>query len=101
MKRSRKGIREIPWGTLGDDPDGTCIYDNGHQEPEVFLARVLEFQRSGRSDVPPCDLEALTAKDVQHLRFRPMSPSECDATGSSYGVVTTESGGYPVTAVIL
>ncbi len=93
----RPKLREIPFG-LNDAADEVCIYDNGHIEPELFLRRVREWQAS---DVPQDARDGLTLSDVQHIHFRPMSPSEARAWGCDSGVMKTETGGYPVTAVIL
>lgn len=99
MRKSRKGIREIGWG-FSEDEGKTCIYDNGHWDKEAFLK---EIRQSCHLDTPADVLSDLTAADVQHLRFRPMAPSEAKNWGADYGVMdcTEEGRGYPVTAVIL
>jgi len=43
----------------------------------------------------------LTVEDVEHIRFRPMSPTEARGHGLDWGVFQTDTGGYPVTAVKL
>ena len=101
MRKSRKGIREIGWG-INESDDKVCIYDNGTWEPEEFLK---EIRQSCHLDTPADALDSLTIEDVQHLRFRPMSPYEAKAWGADWGVMdcTEEQGprGYPVTAIIL
>ena len=90
----RKGIREIEW-------DGkVCIYDNGHIDPEQFLASVRD---SRTSDVSEERRAELTVSDVEHVRFRPMSPYEARVWGCNSGVMEAEEKeqGYPVTRVII
>lgn len=89
-------LREIPFGPCGD-ADQTCIYDNGHLDRHEFLALVRELHSS---DTPAEARHALNPEDVQHIRFRPMSPTEARHMGYTSGVMRTEKGGYPVTAVI-
>jgi hypothetical protein len=96
-KKSRKGLREVPWGLTGD-PEEICIYDNGHIDPAEFLARVRAWDAS---DIAQADRDALTVDDVRHVRFCPMSPTEARQRGLDYGVIQTLDGGYPVTVVIL
>ena len=100
MRKSRKGIREIGWG-ISDCEGRTCIYDNGHLDKAKFITDIE--LNAGRLDTPRDVLIHLTADNVQHLRFRPMSPAEAKSWGADYGVmdVTEEGRGYPVTAVIL
>lgn len=92
---SKRGLREIVWGR---DSDQRCIYDNGHLPPADFLAAVKAWKSSY---IPADAREMLTEADVSHRRFRPMSPTEARSWGFDSGVVDTESGGYPVTRVIL
>lgn len=93
---SRKGIREIEWGPSAGF-GGSCIYDNGHIAPEAFLAAV---QAAAHLDTPEDVRRGFTAADVQHLRFRPMSPSEAKRWGCDSGVLEAEGDrGYPVTAI--
>lgn len=91
-------LKEIPFGTPVGDPDGYCIYANGHLDPVAFLDAVKGWEQS---EVPDDVRAELTAEDVKHIRFRPMSPTEARSNGLSWGVMQTESGGYPVTAVKL
>ena len=94
-----KGLREIPWGVCGMDYDQICIYDNGHVDPALFLNRVREMKGS---DVPEDARAALTVADVDHVRFRPMSPTEASNAGVKSGITEAEEGrGYAVTRVIL
>ena len=95
----RKGLREIEFGICAGNFNKTCIYDNGHIDSSEFLKRVREMKRS---DVPQDAREALTILDVEHRRFRPMSPSEARSWGCDSGVMEAEDGrGYPVTSVTL
>jgi hypothetical protein len=91
-------LKEIPFGTPASDPDGYCIYTNGHVDPEKFLEAVRSMRES---ELPDDARAALTMEDVQHIRFRPMSPTEARGHGLDWGVFTTEIGGYQVTAVML
>ena len=96
----KKGLREIEFGYYaGEAQNKICIYDNGHIEPSEFLGRVASFS----SSCVPLDARlALTAGDVKHTRFRPMSPSEARRWGADYGVFEAEDGrGYAVTLVLL
>ena len=95
--RRKWRLREIPFGPCGD-ADETCIYDNGHIDPEEFLRAVREMKGS---DIPDEARAALTVADVQHIRFRPMSPTEAKSQGYDFGVMKTKVGGYPVTVVML
>ena len=95
-KTRRKGLREIDW--MCNCVEKVCIYDNGHILPNEFLARVRGWVDS---DVPQENREALSSKDVRHLQFRPMSPTEAHQYGLDYGVVETDKRGYPVTAVLI
>jgi len=98
MNKPRKwNLRELPWGPSGD-ADETCIYDNGHIDPVEFLSAVRAMTCT---DVPQDTRDALVASDVQHIRFRPMSPTEAQSLGYDSGVMETETGGYLVTAVML
>jgi hypothetical protein len=91
-------LREIPFGTPIDDPDGYCIYTNGHVDKTAFLEAVKVM--SG-SDIPEDARGALELEDVEHIRFRPLSPSEARGSGLTSGVMQTNEGGYLVTAVKL
>lgn len=91
-------LKEIPFGTPAYDADAYCIYTNGHVDPLVFLDAVRAMKGS---DVPEDARAALTVEDVEHIRFRPMSPTEARENGLTSGVFQTETGGYPVTAVRL
>ena len=93
-------LKEIPFGTPADDPDGYCIYTNGHVvESGAFLAAVHAWDAS---EVPEDARQALTLEDIERIRFRPMSPSEARGNGLTWGVVQTgDETGYPVTAVKL
>jgi hypothetical protein len=94
------GLKEIPFGTPMDDPDGYCIYVNGHDiEVGKFLDAVHAWDAS---EVPEDARKALTVDDVERIRFRSMSPSEARGHGLTWGVIQTHDGtGYPVTAVKL
>jgi len=91
-----KGLREIEWGLYAGGDNKLCIYDNGHVDPVVFLKRVRSMANSSAPD----DVRAaLTEQDVNHIRFRSMSPSEARSWGADSGVMEAEDGrGYPVTA---
>ena len=93
-------LKEIPFGTPVDDPDGYCIYINGHEvEACAFLSAVHAW---GASEVPEDARQALTLEDVERIRFRPMSPSEARGHGLTWGVIQSDDEtGYPVTAVRL
>jgi hypothetical protein len=91
-------LKEIPFGTPVDDPDGCCIYTNKHVDKSEFLDAVKSMRGS---NVPDDARAALTIEDVEHIRFRPMSPTEARGNGISWGVFETDTGGYPVTAVKL
>lgn len=91
-------LREIPFGTPIDDPDGYCIYTYGHFDKAAFLEAVKSMTGS---DIPDDARAALELEDVEHIRFRPMSPSETRSNGLTSGVMETLQGGYPVTAVKL
>lgn len=93
----RKGLREIEWGLPGGDRNKTVIYDNGHEDPEAFLRRVVADKTL---DTPLDVRQALTAADVEHMRFRAMSPTEAKSWDCDSGVLECESEtrGYPVTA---
>ena len=91
-------LKEIPFGTPISDPDGTCIYTLGHVNADEFLIAVRAFEST---DVPVEARQDLTATDIEFIRFRPMSPSELRANSLTWGVMKTDVGGYPVTAVIL
>lgn len=95
---SKIKLKEIPFGTPVDDPDGYCIYANGHLDPASFLDAVKSM--SG-GEVPDDARSELTIDDVEYVRFRPMSPTEARQNGVHWGVVQVETGGYPVTAVKL
>lgn len=95
---TKKGFREIEWGPLGTDRDKTCIYDNGHIDPATFL-RNLRMWSNCSFDAQ--DLSELKESDVEHVRFRPMSPSEAREKDCDHGVMETSEGGYPVTRVVL
>lgn len=96
MTNKRKGLREISWG-INDSDGGTCIYDNGHIDAGEFLEMVRGFRQS---NTPQEARDALSADDVEHLRFRPMSPTEACGWGCDYGVMECDGQrGYPVTAV--
>ena len=97
VKRRKKGLREILYG-LNADSDKVCIYDIGHIDPAEFCARVRAW--SG-SEVPQDARDALTVDDVEHTRFRNLSPTEARQYGFDHGVIDTLHGGYPVTAVCL
>ena len=99
-RKRRKGIREIGWG-YNENEGKVCIYDNGHLDKAKFITDI-EINAK-RLDTPLDVLIHLTVEDVQHLRFRPMSPSEAKSWGADWGVMecTEEGRGYPVTAVIL
>lgn len=91
-------LKEVPFG-LNDYCDEICIYTLGHKDPSEFLKAVRSF---AKSDVPQDARDALTVEDVEHLRFRPMSPSEARSWGCGSGVMETiEPRGYGVTAVKL
>ena len=95
-KMKKKGIREIEWGVSAGD-GGSCIYDNGHIPAEQFLSAVKE---ADHLDTPKDVREAYTVDDVEHLRFRPMSPTEARNWGCDYGVMECDGQrGYPVTAI--
>lgn len=81
-----------------NDPDGTCIYTNGHVGRAAFLKAVRELTGT---DVPQDARDCLTEDDVEYIHFRPMSPTEARGNGLSWGVMQTTEGGYPVTAVKL
>jgi hypothetical protein len=87
-----KPLREIQWD------DSLCIYTNGHLDPAEFLDAVRAMQHS---DVLYEDRAALTVEHVEHVRFRPLSPYEARSIGCDWGVMRTDVGGYPVTAVVL
>ena len=95
---SKIKLKEIPFGTPVDDPDGYCIYTNGHIDPATFLDAVKSMTNS---DIPDDARAELTLDDVEYIRFRPMSPTEARKKGLHWGVFQTETGGYPVTAVKL
>jgi hypothetical protein len=96
--KTKKGLREIEWGIYAGGNNKLCIYDNGHIPWDEFIARLKEF----KTDVPQENIDEVTEKEVQHIRFRPMSPSEARSWGADSGVVVAEEGiGYPVTMVIL
>ena len=92
----RKGIREIEWG-VSAGYGGTCIYDNGHISAEQFLVAVKDSKHLNT----PIDVRVkFTVDEVQHLRFRPMSPSEALNWGCDHGVIEADGQrGYPVTAI--
>ena len=96
----KKGIREIEFGShSGDMGSKTCIYDNGHLDKAKFVTDV-ELD-APRLDTPLDSLIHFISADVQHLWFRPMSPSEARDWGCNSGVMQCEEGqGYPVTAII-
>lgn len=99
MIDTKKGViklKEIPFGTPIDDPDGYCIYANGHVDASEFLAAVKSM---AASDVPEDVRAELTVADVEYCRFRPMSPTEARGHGIDWGVVQTDTAGRPVTAV--
>lgn len=99
MRRSKLlTLKEIPFGTPIDDPDGSCIYTNGHVDKSAFLEAVKDM---ADSDIPEDARGALELEDVEYVRFRPLSPSEARASGLTWGVIETGEGGYPVTAVKL
>ena len=100
MPRKTKGLREIEWGhCAGEMMNRTCIYDNGVIPPEQFLRTIRECSTL---DTPADIREALKQEDVQHIRFRPMSPSECRCWGCDFGVMEAEGeNGYPVTAIFV
>jgi hypothetical protein len=99
MPRKTRGLREIDWGFYAGGDNKTCIYDNGHIDPEEFLQRVRGMTGS---DVPDDARAALTVEDVVQSRFRPMSPTEARSWGCDSGVMEAEEGcGYPVTWVAL
>ena len=91
-------LREIPFGTPIDDPDGYCIYTNGHVNKTAFLEAVKVMPGS---DIPEDARGELALEDVEYIRFRPMSPTEASGHGITWGVMETDKGGYPVTAVKL
>ncbi len=91
-------IKEIPFGTPIDDPDGYCIYTNGHVDPVAFVEAVKSMQAS---EVPNEARAEITVANVEHIRFRPLSPTEAKGSGLTWGVLETKDGGYPVTAVKL
>ena len=92
-------LRELEWDT-GMSQSRIVIYDNGHIDPEKFLALVrgTTWLNSDKA----C-LSALTIADVKHARFRPMSPSEAKSRGYDTGVMQVGEGesyrGYPITMV--
>ena len=53
------------------------------------------------SDIPEDARGELALEDVEYIRFRPMSPTEASGHGITWGVMETDKGGYPVTAVKL
>jgi len=91
-------LREIPFGTPIDDPDGYCLYTNKHVDKAAFLEAVRTMVGS---DIPEDARASLSLDDVEYIRFRPMSPTEARSHGITWGVMETETGGYPVTAVKL
>lgn len=98
---AKDSLKEIEWGLCaGGDNARICIYALGNLEPECFLALV---RRKQDSDIPFEAREALDVLDVEHVRFRPMSPSEARAWGCDSGVIEATEGdrGYAVTRVIL
>lgn len=100
-KPKRIELKEIPWGTPVDDPDGTIIYANGHVDKTEFLSAVKAWPMS---DVPDDTRAELTIDDVEHICFKRMSPTEARGNGLGWGVWQTQPGetcGYPVTAVKL
>ena len=97
-KQSKKGLREIEWGSYAGGDNKTCIYDNGHIPKDEFIAMLKDF----RTDVPQENIDELTESDITHTWFRPMSPSEARAWGCDCGVMQADEGqGYPVTVVVL
>ena len=100
MTARSKGLREIEWGLPGTDHTKLCIYDNGHIDPSRFLERLRAFNSSS---VERCFRDQITADQVTHSRFRPMTPNEAREWGADSGVMEAEDGhkGYPVTLVIL
>lgn len=98
MKRGT--LREIEWGTCaGEFMNKTAIYQLGHIEPMVFLETV---RGNASLDTPQDIRDSLEASSVQHLRLRPMSPSEAKSWGCDSGVMEAQEGrGYQVTAVIV
>lgn len=100
--RGSKGVilklKEIPFGTPIDDPDGYCIYTLGHVDKALFVAAVKCMPNS---DIPKDVRDEVEVGDVEHIRFRSMSPSEARGHGLTWGVMQTEQGGYQVTAVKL
>ena len=91
-------LKEISFGTPIDDPDQTCIYTNGHIDRAEFLAAVKDWDSS---DVPKEYRAELSESDVEHIRFRPMSPTEARSHGIDWGVMESADRGYKVTAVKL
>ncbi len=95
-------LREIPFGTPMDDPDGVLIYHVGTVEDKhAFLQAVCGYSAS---DVPLDARAELTVDDVEYIRLRPMSPSEARGHGLDWGVIQLGSDdmrGYAVTAVKL
>lgn len=101
MPRSPKRIhlRELEWNNgWSVDQVKTVIYTNGHIDKEEFLRVVKE---SPMLDTPRESRDALTAENVSHCRFRPMSPSEAREKGYDSGVMKDESGRWKVTMVEL
>jgi hypothetical protein len=100
MPRRAKGLREIEWGhCAGEMMNSTCIYDNGVIPAEEFLRIVRE---STVLDTPADVRQTLKPEDVQHIRFRPMPPSECRSWGCDYGVLAADGDrGYPVAAAFV
>lgn len=96
----RKGLREIEWGPCGGDRNKTVIYDNGHEDPESFLRRVVADKSL---DTPLDARKALKTSEVLQTRFRSMSPTEARSWGVDHGVMECESEtrGYPITMVEL
>lgn len=91
-------LREIPFGTPIDDPDGYCIYTTGHVDKSAFLEAAKAMTGC---DTPDDARAALGLDDVEHIRFRPMSPSEAASHGLTWGVMQCAAKGYKVTAVKL
>ena len=93
-------LREIEFGIAGGDRNETCFYVLGHIDPQAFLNIVVEDKSS---DVPLDARQALTVDNVEHTRFRPMSPTEARSWGCDTGVMVAETGhrGYAVTRVML
>jgi hypothetical protein len=89
----RKGLREISW-----NDEKYCIYALGHMDKAEFLNEVRNLKGS---EVEQEFRDELTTEDVQHQRFRPMSPPEARSRGYDYGVMTTKEGGYAVTSVLV